>query len=140
MHAELDGNDGAAVIEAAKLASGSQRDEGSEHVVIGRLIRRLRVSEPPDRFHPLATNVLRSSLGVEAVAWVPRESREPVIVSGAVDGLEPSSYRALAQSGNRDGTAIHDEVSPGRRSRGIPDSVRAVRPGSLPVRPAGSSR
>ena len=27
MHAELDGNDGAAVIEAAKLASGSQRDE-----------------------------------------------------------------------------------------------------------------
>jgi putative nucleotidyltransferase with HDIG domain len=124
MHAELDGSDGAAVIEAAKLASGSQRDEGSEHVVIGRLIRRLRVSEPPDRFHQLATNVLRSSLGVEAVAWVPRESSDPVIVSGAVDGLEPASYRALTHSGKRDGTVLHDEASPGRRSRGIPDSVR----------------
>jgi putative nucleotidyltransferase with HDIG domain len=124
MHAELDGSDGAAVIEAAKLASGSQRDEGSEHVVIGRLIRRLRVSEPPDRFHQLATNVLRSSLGVEAVAWVPRESSEPVIVSGAVEGLEPTSYRDLAWSGNRDGNAMHDEVNPGRRNRNIPDSVR----------------
>src|SRR5580704_3971421 len=102
MHAELDENDGAAVIDAATLASGSQRDEGSEHVVIGRLIRRLRVSEPPDRFHQLAANVLRSSLGVEAVAWGPRESSEPVIIAGAVDGLEPPSYRALARSGNRD--------------------------------------
>jgi HD-GYP domain-containing protein (c-di-GMP phosphodiesterase class II) len=123
MHAELDGNDGADVIGTATLASGSNRDEGSEHVVIGRLIRRLRVSEPPDRFHLLAANVLRSSLGVEAVAWVPRDAREAVVVAGSVEGLEPSSYRSLTQSATRDGAAMYDEVSDPRRNRSVPPSV-----------------
>jgi len=31
---------------------GSRRDEESEHVVIGRLIRRLRISDPPERSRP----------------------------------------------------------------------------------------
>ena len=103
MHTELEGSDGAAVIETGTMATASQRSEASEHIVIGRLIRRLRVSEPPDRFHQLAANVLRSSLGVEAVAWVPRETNEPVIVAGNVDELGPSSYRALSQTENHEG-------------------------------------
>ncbi len=124
----------------ARMATGSQRDEASEHVVIGRLIRRLRVSEPPDRFHQLAANVLRSSLGVEAVAWVPRETNEPVIVAGNVDELGPSSYRALSQSENHEGAAMYDEVGAGPSLAQRIAGGRADTPGSPPARPDGSSR
>ena len=70
-------------------------DEEGEHVVMGRLIRRLRISDPPGRFQELATNVLRTSLGMSAVAWVPADEHEPVVVSGGVDGLSSTSYRLL---------------------------------------------
>jgi putative nucleotidyltransferase with HDIG domain len=122
MYAETDGNDGEAIIEAAMQASRSDRDEGGEHVVIGRLIRRLRISEAPDRFHTLATNVLRTSLGAAAVAWVPCDAREPVITSGLVDEMEPSSYRALIRAAC-DGVATADEGAEGRRPRGVPSTV-----------------
>src|ERR1700749_387701 len=114
MYTEIDETPCVALNEANIPAARTERDVGNEHVVIGRLIRRLRVSEPPDRFHQLAVNVLRSSLGVEAVAWVPREASEPLIVSGAVEGGEPASYRALTRLANRDGTMRQDEVRPGR--------------------------
>ena len=123
MHADMNGNDGTCVFEAAMRASEIDREADSEHVVIGRLIRRLRISEAPDRFHTLATNVLRSSLGVEAVAWVPRDAREPVIISGLVDEMDPSSYRLLAQSPSPDGGDLADEVVNGRRPRGVPSTV-----------------
>jgi len=123
MAAEMNGNEGAAVIEAALPASNPDRNEDSEHVVIGRLIRRLRVSEAPDRFHTLAANVLRSSLGVEAVAWVPGDTREPVIISGVVDEMDPPTYRLLAQSAAPDGGTLSDEVVNGRRPRGVPSTV-----------------
>lgn len=74
----------------------SQRpSQGSS--VADRLIRRLRVSDPPDRFQRLATDELRSALQVEAVAWVPAAKREPTVVSGRVDTLESDGYRALAE-------------------------------------------
>ena len=123
MYAETNGNDRVAIAEAATQATTSGRDEDSDHVVIGRLIRRLRVSEAPDRFHTLATNVLRSSLGVEAVAWVPRDVREPVILSGLVDEMDPSSYRLLAQSASPDGESPSEEIAHGRRPRGVPSTV-----------------
>ncbi len=104
MYAELDGNDPTAAIGTATQGSNLGRDEGSEHVVIGRLIRRLRVSESPDRFHLLAANVLRSSLGVDAVAWVPRDARD----AGDRRGL-----------GGRDGAIILPVAGPsGGRRRG----------------------
>ena len=68
-------------------------DEEGEHVVIGRLIRRMRVSESPARFQSLAVNVLRTSLGMAAVAWVSNDIPEPVVVSGEIEGYRPSSYR-----------------------------------------------
>ena len=43
----------------------------ANHGVTERLIRRLRVSDPPDRFQKRATAAVREALGVEAVAWVP---------------------------------------------------------------------
>ncbi len=81
--------------EGASLPSMSGQDEDDEHVVIGRLIRRLRVSEPPERFQHLAVTVFRSSTGAESVGWVPREPVSPPIVAGHVAGLEPIGYRAL---------------------------------------------
>jgi putative nucleotidyltransferase with HDIG domain len=70
-------------------------DAESEHVVIGRLIRRMRISESPRRFQSLATTVLRTSLGMAAVAWLPSEAHEPVVHCGEVEGLPISSYRSF---------------------------------------------
>jgi putative nucleotidyltransferase with HDIG domain len=82
--------------------------EEGEHVVIGRLIRRLKISDPPARFQTLATNVLRASIGAEAAAWVPSEDHEEVVVSGEVPGVTPQCYRLLAASLGRDGVHVAD--------------------------------
>jgi putative nucleotidyltransferase with HDIG domain len=76
--------------------------EESDHVVIGRLIRRMRISESPRTFQALATNVLRSSLGMAAVAWIPSDSREEIVVSGSIEGLRSGSYRDLIPTTPRD--------------------------------------
>src|SRR5262249_49823460 len=123
MHIESDGSGGAAAFASTPPSSRSGRDEGSEHVVIGRLIRRLRVSESPDRFHVLATTVLRSSLGVDAVAWVPRDARDPVVVSGGVEGMELSAYRSLPRSVASDWPAISEEGAQVRRSHSVPPGI-----------------
>lgn len=110
-----------------------KRDEESEHVVIGRLIRRLRISDPPDRFQELATTVLRSSLGVEAVAWVPRAPYEPVIVGGSVEGLDAPVYRSLPAPSGRDAMVVRNDVAL-NQSRTIPPTVvryAAVSAGTL---------
>jgi HD-GYP domain-containing protein (c-di-GMP phosphodiesterase class II) len=104
MRGENGSADGTSSIGEDAARSEAGRDDRSEHVVIGRLIRRLRISESPERFHALATSVLRSSLGVEAVAWVPAEDREPVVVAGAVEPMTPASFRALIPPGDDDGS------------------------------------
>jgi putative nucleotidyltransferase with HDIG domain len=76
--------------------------EESDHVVIGRLIRRMRISESPRSFQALATNVLRSSLGMAAVAWIPSDTREEIVVSGSIEGLRPGSYRELIPTAPRE--------------------------------------
>jgi putative nucleotidyltransferase with HDIG domain len=109
------------------------RGEESEHVVIGRLIRRLRISDPPDRFQELATTVLRSSLGVMAVAWVPRDPHDPVIVGGAVEGLDAQDYRLLPAPTGRETIVVRNEIGTGG-SQSIPPSIvryAAVSAGSL---------
>ena len=60
-----------------------------------RLIRRLRISDPPERFQRLAVVAAREALGVEVVAWVPGQPRDPVVVAGGLSGLSPEGYRAL---------------------------------------------
>jgi putative nucleotidyltransferase with HDIG domain len=76
--------------------------EESDHVVIGRLIRRMKISESPRRFQALATNVLKASLGMAAVAWVPVDSCEEIVVSGSIEGMRSSSYRNLIPAAPRD--------------------------------------
>lgn len=89
-------------------------DEG-EHVVIGRLTRRLKISDPPGRYQALATNVLRASLAAEVVAWVAVDDHEDVVVSGEVPGLAPKDLRLLASTLGRDPVRLADD----------PDSARA---------------
>jgi HD-GYP domain-containing protein (c-di-GMP phosphodiesterase class II) len=123
MFGEISGDNGADAIGGTRSSSRSDRDSGSEHVVIGRLIRRLRVSEAPGRFDALATGVLRSSLGVDAVAWVPRDEREPVVVSGRVEGMAPSSYRSLIPARPPEGILVSDDVGEARRHSCPPSTV-----------------
>ena len=117
----------------AATAGGSTRVEESEHVIIGRLIRRLRISDPPPRFQALATTVLRSSLDVAAVAWVPTDSREPVILGGSVEGLDAQGFRALPSPAGRETTlVVNDAVT--SHSRRVPPVVHryaAVAAGSV---------
>jgi HD-GYP domain-containing protein (c-di-GMP phosphodiesterase class II) len=118
--------------QAIKPESNSQSD-GDQSIAINRLTRRLRISDPPRHFQTVATTVLRTSLNLASVAWVPRDAREPVVVSGDIPGLTAQSYRGLPSPAGHDSTILCvDEMSV--RSRGAPASVRryaSVAAGSL---------
>ncbi len=86
-------------------------DEEGEHVVIGRLIRRMRVSDSPARFQSLAVNVLRTSLSMTAVAWVPNDSHEQVVVSGEIEGFRASSYRCFVPLVPRETALVVNDLS-----------------------------
>jgi putative nucleotidyltransferase with HDIG domain len=108
-------------------------DEGNVGVVIGRLIRRLRISDAPNHFQTVATTVLRTSLSMSAVAWIPKSPHEPVVVSGVIEGLHSQAYRGFQPPSGRESTFIcldPDADLP----RGAPASVRrfaSVAAGSL---------
>ncbi|WP_240910887.1 HD-GYP domain-containing protein [Paludisphaera soli] len=124
MHAEP--QERASQVDPSRMidgAEGSTTVEEGEHVVIGRLIRRLKISDAPSRFQTLATNVLRASLGVEATAWVPASDYEEVIVSGEVLGVSASDYRLLAAPFARDAVQIVDDAQAGPAP--APESVRS---------------
>ncbi len=115
--------------QCARRASG----EESDRVVMGRLIRRLRVSDPPAHFQSVATTVLRTTLNVSAAAWVPRNAHEPIIVSGGVAGLDVAAYRDLPSPSGRELTLISG-ASDASRSRELHPAVKeyaAVSAGSL---------
>ena len=65
--------------------------------IADRLIRRLRVSDPPEKFQRRAATALRDALGFEAVAWVPDATREPIIQAGSVEGLDSDGYRTIVR-------------------------------------------
>jgi putative nucleotidyltransferase with HDIG domain len=98
----------------------------SEHVVIGRLIRRMRISDSPARFQGLATSVLRTSLGMESVAWVPADLREPVVNSGEVLGMKSSEYRAILPSSTRDSALVVNRREDDPRHGSFPGVKRFV--------------
>ena len=131
MYGESEMNESTAT-EGAILPSMSGQDENDEHVVIGRLIRRLRVSEPPERFQYLAATVLRSSTGTESVGWVPRDPLAPPIVAGEVAGLEPIGYRSLVPrvgvDPNRDDPIVVDRPPPGAPAEVLRQAAAAAGP------------
>jgi putative nucleotidyltransferase with HDIG domain len=106
------------------VASAQTTDDESERMVIGRLIRRMRISDSPTRFQGLATSVLKSSLDMAAVAWVPAESHENVVVSGGLDGLQPASYRGFIPANAADSTHIVNDPSGEERARLMPQVRR----------------
>src|SRR5271163_329159 len=55
-------------------------EERGDRAVIARLIRRLRISDSPKDFQTVATTVLRTSLDLAAVAWIPKDSHEPAVI------------------------------------------------------------
>ena len=71
------------------------RTDGGDRQLTARLIRRLRVSDPPERFQDLALHALRAALKVAAVAWVPSQLAEPTVVVGAVKGIADRDYRSF---------------------------------------------
>ncbi len=92
--------------EALPPSGGVEGDEECEHTVIGRLIRRLRISDAPRDFQSLAANVLRTSLKVAAVVWVPKDPKDRVVMSGHVEGVPPQAYRAFPSPSGRDSTVV----------------------------------
>jgi HD-GYP domain-containing protein (c-di-GMP phosphodiesterase class II) len=89
--------------------------EGGQRLFIARLIRRLRISDAPERFQLLATNALRTWMNVEAIAWVPCHHAEPVVVGGSVGELHNDGYRSLLPGAfHKDAVLIQNrlEVTP----------------------------
>jgi HD-GYP domain-containing protein (c-di-GMP phosphodiesterase class II) len=82
-------------VNPTTLVEGSRSSQNAS--VAERLIRRLRVSDSPDRFQKLAVEELCEALNVEAVAWVPSARREPTVVAGRLDQLALESVRELAR-------------------------------------------
>jgi HD-GYP domain-containing protein (c-di-GMP phosphodiesterase class II) len=107
---------------AIKRASDSQSD-GEKGAPINRLTRRLRISDPPHHFQTVATTVLRTSLNLTAVAWVPRDANEPVVVSGEVPGLSAQAFRGFPSPAGHD-SAILCTDEKAATNRGAPASVR----------------
>ncbi len=89
------------------------RGEGGDRLLTARLIRRLRVSDPPERYQDLALTALRSALSVAALAWVPSHPGEPTVVVGEVKGLDARGFRGLAPSGGPDGVYLANEPAAG---------------------------
>jgi putative nucleotidyltransferase with HDIG domain len=118
----------------SSAAAAPRRDTESDHVVIGRLIRRLRISDPPPRFQALATTVLRSSLNMTAVAWVPKDPRELVVIGGGGEHLESAGFRALPAPQGRETTMVVNDGRVGS-SPGISAVIR--RYASVTVGPMG---
>src|SRR5262249_51175228 len=102
-------------------------------VVIGRLIRRLRISDPPHLFQTVATTVLRTSLNMAAVAWIPKNAHEPVVVSGEIERLNSQAFRNFSSPAGRESTFVCGDAH-ADQPRGAPPSVRryvSVAAGSL---------
>jgi HD-GYP domain-containing protein (c-di-GMP phosphodiesterase class II) len=100
------------------------RGEGGDRVLTARLIRRLRVSDPPERFQDLALQAVKTSLRVEAVAWVPTALAEPVVVVGGVKGVSPDDFRSLVPTDGGKGVVLDNDrarkgSSPIRRLVGV---------------------
>ncbi len=110
----------------------SARTEGGERVLIARLIRRLKISDSPERFQTFATGALRATLGVAATAWVPDNPHEPVVVSGEVPGLAADGYRAVVPPTRHEPAFIDNqpkaslEVAPRRIAAVAADSHAAT--------------
>ncbi len=121
---------------AGRLGAGTASkisDQENSGVVIGRLTRRLRISDPPHHFQTVATTVLRTSLNMSAVAWIPKDPQDLVVVSGEIEGLSSEAYRDFPSPAGRESAVICTDAD-ADPPRGAPSAVRryaSVAAGSL---------
>ncbi len=109
------------------------RGEGCDRLLTARLIRRLRVSDPPERFQDLALHALRSALGVAAVAWVPAQPGESTVVVGEVKGMSPADFRALVPPDGSDGILLANDGPTDDRARAVRRLAAVAADASTPV-------
>lgn len=95
----------------AALRASSQAPRTS--TVVDRLIRRLRVSDAPERFQKRATMAVRDALELQAVAWIPGSSRAPIVSAGEVPGMMVDEFRAIAHEGADDPLRICEDLDAG---------------------------
>lgn len=67
-----------------------------------RLTKRMRVSDPPERFQRMSLASLRDELGVAVAAWVPSSDREHVVAAGKIEGFELDQCRELVPESTED--------------------------------------
>jgi HD-GYP domain-containing protein (c-di-GMP phosphodiesterase class II) len=106
-------------------------EEKTERAVIGRLIRRLRISDSPQHFQRVATTVLRTSLEMAAVAWVPNDPDEALVISGEVKGLTAGTFRALPSAAGRESMLVRCDEGTARLPAGPVRRYAAVAGGSV---------
>lgn len=116
------------------LADAGPSQEGGEGVILARLIRRMRLSDPPERYQHLACNALRGTLQVGAVAWIPCQQSEPVVTSGEVGMLQGEGYRVLVPTGPS-ADAVHLWNDP--ETFGDPDIHKVIAVAADSQKPAG---
>ena len=78
----------------ATARTGHERARASD--VADNLLRRLRVSDPPEKFQRRALAVVRDALDVEAVAWISKDDRDRVLMAGSIPGIAIETFRELA--------------------------------------------
>ncbi len=76
-----------------------------------RLIRRLRVSDNPEKFQKRTAWAVLDALGAEMVAWVPGSAREPVVSAGTIAGVEQEMVRKLVPGSGGDSISVRDAVN-----------------------------
>jgi putative nucleotidyltransferase with HDIG domain len=90
-----------------EIAIGRPEERG-DRAVIARLIRRLRISDSPKDFQTVATTVLRTSLDLSAVAWIPKHPHESAVISGSVAGLNAAAFRAFPSPAGRESRLVYN--------------------------------
>ncbi len=113
-------------------ANSQYRGEGEDRLLTARLIRRLRVSDPPERFQDLALQALRSALKVAAVAWVPSQANEPTVVVGEVKGVVDKDYRWFVPLDRPDSILLNNEPDP-HSPAGIRRAVAVAADAQTPI-------
>jgi hypothetical protein len=106
-------------------APSPARGERSDRLLTARLIRRLRISDHPERFQDLALHAVKSALGVAAVAWVPTQPGEATIVVGEVKGMTRDEFPDLVPREGGDGISLANGQE-GRGAAERPSPVRRV--------------
>ena len=106
-------------------APSATRGERNDRLLTARLIRRLRVSDQPERFQDLALHAVKAALGVAAVAWAPTAPGEAVVVVGQVAGMSRRDFLGLIPP--EGGEDIHLANANNEEGRpGVPRRVVAV--------------